>query len=70
MGETGMYTTVRTASILLLVLALSASTAQAQDLVGKTAPPIDAQEWLNAEEGMSLKKLKGKIIFLEFTATW
>lgn len=65
-----MCTAVRTATILLLVLVLSASAAQAQGLIGKSAPPIDAEEWLNAEEGMSLKKLKGKIVFLEFTATW
>lgn len=61
------FTTAITVSILLL---LCLSAASAQDLVGKDAPPIGASEWINAEADTTLKTFKGKIIFLEFTATW
>ena len=60
----------RTASVTALLIFLCTTAAQAQSLVGKPAPPISAKEWLNTEEPLTLKKLKGKIVFIDFTATW
>jgi len=69
-GEDRMGKFARTASAAAVLILLCASTVQAQSLVGKPAPPINAKEWLNAEEPLSLEKLKGKIVFIDFTATW
>ena len=60
----------RTVSAAAVLILLCASVAQAQNLVGKPAPPISAKEWLNTEEPLSIEKLKGKIVFIDFTATW
>lgn len=39
------------------------------DLVGKPAPEIQAGKWYNGE-GQSLARLKGKVVVVEFWATW
>ncbi|MHC4850135.1 MAG: hypothetical protein ACYTEG_17030 [Planctomycetota bacterium] len=62
----------------LLILALlgvfaGASSAQSgwKKLDGQKAPPITAKEWLNAgKKGPDLSALRGKVILLEFFATW
>jgi len=54
------------------VLALAALGVQAQDkkgLVGQKAKEINAQGWLNSDP-LSLEKLKGKVVVIEFWATW
>lgn len=38
--------------------------------IGEPAPPIDAQEWLNTSENISLESLRGKFVVVEFWATW
>lgn len=38
--------------------------------VGDKAPEITAQEWLNTNDSVSLDGLKGKIVVVEFWATW
>ena len=58
------------AVVVLFVMFFFAAMVQAAGLVGKPAPPINAKEWLNTEKPLSLHKLKGKIVFIEFTATW
>jgi hypothetical protein len=60
----------RIISITVLVLLTSAAMAQQSGLIGKPAPPINAKEWINGTEKLTLEDFKGKIIFLEFTATW
>ena len=50
-----------------LVLALAGSIARAQD--AKQPKEINAKGWINAE-GASLEKLKGKVVIVEFWATW
>jgi len=54
-----------------LALALAARPAAAGGpAVGEAAPEIAAKEWLNADEAPSLAKLRGKIVVVEFWATW
>lgn len=65
-----MYALARTAVAAALAATLLAGVASAQGLEGSKAPALGAKEWINAEEGMTLEKLKGNVIFLEFTATW
>ncbi|MBE3098497.1 MAG: redoxin domain-containing protein [Planctomycetes bacterium] len=48
---------------------LAAAQARAQGLVGKPAPEIAAQDWLNSPP-LSLQAAKGKIVVVEFWATW
>jgi len=38
--------------------------------VGNIAPEITAKEWLNTRNPISLAKLRGKIVVVEFWATW
>ena len=38
--------------------------------VGDKAPDISAASWLNADQGVSLASLKGKVAVVEFWATW
>lgn len=38
--------------------------------VGQPAPEISADKWLNAPDKVSLEALRGKIVVVEFWATW
>jgi len=38
--------------------------------VGDIAPEINAQEWINSDKPVKLKDLRGKIVVVEFWATW
>jgi len=50
-----------------LVLVLSGSVVRAQD--GKQPKEINAKGWINSG-GVTLEKLKGKVVVVEFWATW
>ena len=50
-----------------LILAIAGSSARAQD--AKQPKEINAKGWINSE-GVSLEKLKGKVVVVEFWATW
>lgn len=43
--------------------------AEQPSLVGKAAPEINAKYWLNSQP-LALKDLKGKVVVVEFWATW
>lgn len=50
-----------------------ASGATAGVKVGDTAPPFSAGSWTNLPKGMtsvSLKDLEGRVVLLDFWATW
>jgi len=38
--------------------------------VGDMAPEIHAGKWYNAKNGVTLAKLKGQIVLIDFWATW
>jgi thiol-disulfide isomerase/thioredoxin len=55
---------------MMLVGACQLAAQQAQSpLVGKAAPEVSAQYWLNSKP-LTLKALQGKIVVVEFWATW
>lgn len=54
---------------LLTLVALSAP-AFAQLGPGEDAPEIEAKEWFNPPPGTSLAELQGRVVFIEFWATW
>ena len=56
------------AAVLALV-AVAPAMETARPLVGKSAPEIAAQYWLNSS-ALSLRALQGKIVVVEFWATW
>ena len=39
-------------------------------LEGKSPPRLRVAKWLNSKERLSLKKLKGKVVVLDFWGTW
>ena len=39
-------------------------------LEGKNPPRLSVAKWLNSKERLSLKKLKGKVVVLDFWGTW
>ena len=66
---------MKKALLILALLGVFASASYAQSgwrkLDGLKAPPITAKEWLNAgKKGPDLAALRGKVILLEFFATW
>ncbi len=44
--------------------------ASAENLVGKEPPEIKAEGFLNAEKPVTLAALRGKVVVVEFWATW
>lgn len=38
--------------------------------VGETAPEIAADKWYNVKGDVSLEKLRGKVVVVEYWATW
>jgi len=66
-----MLASMRNALLSALLLAASASPAAAQLGPGAAAPEIEAKDWWNAPEaGTTLEELRGRVVFLEFWATW
>ncbi|HUU30583.1 MAG TPA: redoxin domain-containing protein, partial [Phycisphaerae bacterium] len=51
------------------VLSWTAGRVMGQGLVGKPAPEISAKDWLNSPP-LALSVLRGKIVVVEFWATW
>ncbi len=45
------------------------ATAPAAD-VGDKAPEIDAGKWYNVDTNVSMAKLRGKVVLIDFWATW
>lgn len=65
MKRTNVFVTV---FVVQLALSIAASSGWA-DLVGKPAQEITVGDWLNSDP-LTLKDLRGKIVVLEFWATW
>ncbi len=52
------------------LLVPAVSYAVGKKLVGEKPPEIQIKEWLNTSENYTLEKLKGKIVLIDFWATW
>ena len=53
------------------VLALAASTdADWKNLTGQKAPGFTVKRWINPPEGNTAEDLHGKVLLVEFWATW
>ena len=61
---------MRRAFLCAAALLWGASMASAQLPVGAPAPEIEAKTWFNEPAGTSLEDLRGRVVFLEFWATW
>lgn len=53
-----------------LLAAASAARAEWNSLLGKEAPSVTVESWINPAEGETLEDLRGRVILLEFWATW
>lgn len=58
------------AVVALLALGLRAQAGGEKNFVGKEPPEIKAEGWINSEKPVSLANLKGKVVVVEFWATW
>ncbi len=52
------------------VVLLAAGPAIATVKVGDKAPEIKAAKWYNTKTNVSLEKLRGKIVVIDYWATW
>lgn len=60
---------MRFSLLAVLALGLGAGSLPAQE-PGTPAPEIEARNWFNEPPGTSLEDLRGRVVFLEFWATW
>ena len=57
-------------ALLPAVLLLASGATAPGQIPGQNAPEISADQWFNDPPGTSLADLRGRVIFLEFWATW
>ncbi|HBF22584.1 MAG TPA: hypothetical protein DDW23_02095 [Planctomycetes bacterium] len=57
-------------TVLPLAFLLSLGVASPAQVAGQKAPEISASSWLNSPPGTSLADLRGRVVYLEFWATW
>lgn len=68
-----MRAVVQSVLLIAAVLATSqTSRPSPKEMIGKPAPALVAEKWLNTEKGapLSLEKLKGKVVVVDFWAYW
>lgn len=56
-------------SVPLLALATGPAVGQSIE-VGDKVPEIDAVKWYNVKGDVSMKNLRGKVVLVDFWATW
>ena len=56
--------------VAMLLVAPGSVLAVGKQLTGQKPPELQVKEWLNTEENYTFKKLKGKIVLIDFWATW
>ncbi len=61
---------VLTIGAILISLTLTACGAQDGIQAGDKAPEIEAENWYNSDDTVTLKSLRGKVAVVEFWATW
>jgi hypothetical protein len=57
------------AAVLAVSVALSLEAQDKKGSIGQKPKEINAQGWINSDP-LTLEKCKGKVVFLEFWATW
>lgn len=57
-------------TLVVALLVIATVSATAQIAVGEQAPEVNAAEWINADRPVSLQALRGRIVVVEFWATW
>lgn len=60
---------MKTVAVVALATA-AAAPLEAQIEVGRYAPNIAGVNWINPGPGNTLADMRGRVIFLEFWATW
>jgi thiol-disulfide isomerase/thioredoxin len=58
------------AAAALMAIQLRRPSASADPLVGQPLPPLDAAGWLNTARPLSADDVRGKIVVIDFWATW
>lgn len=57
-------------TIALSLLLAASSVGAWDDFTGQQAPSITVETWFNQSEGATLEDFRGKVVLLEFWATW
>ena len=55
---------------IVLLMGLLTTTSLFAELVGSSAPEVNARKWYNANGQVTLKQFENKVVVVEFWATW
>lgn len=58
------------ATALSLVLFSGCGRSGPKSFLNQAPPEVSVAEWMNADKPLLLRDLKGKVVLLEFWATW
>ncbi|MBM4048786.1 MAG: hypothetical protein FJ279_27090 [Planctomycetes bacterium] len=58
------------AALLCLLFLSSCGRGGPKSFLNQSPPEVSVAEWLNTDKPLLLKDLKGKVVLLEFWATW
>jgi len=63
-----MRKTLLLSSLALMLFCTTPAVAQLKP--GAWAPDIEVKSWMNYSGGQTLAELRGRVVFIEFWATW
>ena len=53
-----------------MLVAAASARAEWKDITGEKAPSFGVERWIHPPDGDTIEDLKGKVVLIEFWATW